>query len=123
MRFVNNNEDVVSRGNTYLAFPFEFKLPVDDGERQPTIQIQAANSSQEFIEAVRAVLEPPMVKLEIVLSTSPDDVEKVVDFLHLDNVSYDALQITFTLQPINILARNFPNTSYTAVEFPDLLYR
>ena len=123
IRVVNNNEDVVSRGDTYMAFPFEFKLPVDDGERQPAIQVMAANSSQDFIEAVRSMLEPPTVKLELISSLDPDMPEKVIDFLRLDSVTYDAMSITFSLQPINILARNFPNTTYNAVEFPDLLYR
>jgi hypothetical protein len=122
MYFVNTNEDVTSRGNVYMAFPFEFELPSDNGETQPVIKIKAANSSQELIESVRAIIDPPTVKLEVIASTAPDVVEKTIDFLSLTNVEYDALSITFTLQPINILARSFPNTFYDATEFPDLMY-
>ena len=121
--FVNNNEDLVSRGQRYTAFPFEFELPTDNGETQPKISVRAANSSLELIDAVRSLIDPPSVKIEIVASSAPDVVEKVVDFLVLTNVTYDALTITFDLQPINILARSFPNTFYNAIEFPDLMYR
>ena len=123
MYFVNNNEDITSRGQVYTAFPFEFELPSDNGETQPQIKVKAANSSQELIDGVRSLLEPPSVKVEVIASSAPDVVEKVVDFLVLTNVEYDALSITFSLQPINILARSFPDTFYNATEFPDLMYR
>jgi len=35
IRLVNNNEDVVSRGSTFLAFPFEVELPGEDPDQPP----------------------------------------------------------------------------------------
>lgn len=123
IRVVNNNEDITSRGDLFQAFPFSIQLALDDGEKQPEISLRVANASQEFITAIRELLDPPAVKLEMVLSGSPDTVEKSIDFLRLDNVEYDALWVSMTLRPINILGRTFPNTNYTGTEFPDLAYR
>ena len=36
IRLVNNNEDIVSRGDTFSAYPFMLALPVDDGINKPT---------------------------------------------------------------------------------------
>ncbi len=122
IRVVNNNEDIVSRGETYTAYPFNIVLDADTGEKQPEIKLTIDNVDQYLVEMIRGLLDPPAIKLELILSGSPDTVEKTIDYLRLGNVNYDAMSIQAIMRPINILQRKFPSTSYTASRFADLFF-
>lgn len=122
IRVVNNNEDITSRGNVFTAYPFNIVLDTDDGESQPEISLAIDNVDLMLITAIRGLLEPPTIKLELILSSTPDIVEKTIDYLHLDSVQYDAMTIQAKMRPINILQRKFPSSSYTASRFMDLFY-
>jgi hypothetical protein len=122
IRVVNNNVDITSRGDLYTAYPFQIVLDADTGDKQPEISLTIDNVDQYLVEMIRGFLDPPSVKLELVLSGTPDTVEKTVDYLRLGNASYDSLSIQGKLIPINILQRKFPAENYTATRFPDLFY-
>ena len=122
LHFVNNNEAVISRGVTYMAYPFSLVLPTEDGEKITSLSLTIDNVDQSIITAIRETLEPPLVKVELIVSSFPDVVEKTIDFLILRNVSYDALSITGILESYNILARKFPYERYDPTRFPDLFY-
>jgi hypothetical protein len=121
-RVVNNNEDVVSRGETFTAYPFTINLPSDiEGEpRRASITID--NVSREITRYVRQALEPPTVKIELVLSSSPDTVEKTVEFLRMVEVTYDAMTVTATLEPFDIMNSPAIEDIYAGDQFPDLVY-
>ncbi len=120
MYFVNNNEQVVSRGVTYEPFPFALVLPEDTGDRLPKVTITISNISGEIIQAIRAQSTAPDMKVEMVSSAYPDIVEKTLDFLQLRSVNYDAITITGQLEVVNVLTKGFPSESYDPVHFPGL---
>lgn len=120
IRVCNDNLPFVSRGQTFLPVPFDIQLPADNGEQLPTVKIQISNVS-EIIEAIRGYPEAPRVKLEIVMNITPDTVERAIDFLRLNTVSYDAIQITGDLTVEDVLHSGFPRERYTAVNFPGLI--
>ena len=119
---VNNMEDIVSRGEKYTAYPFDISLPVEDGSKALALTIKIDNVDQVLIEAIRGFLEPPVMKLELVLSSDFNTVEKKIDFLRLSNVEYDQLQIRGQLKPNNVLGNSFPASSYDPAQFPALFY-
>lgn len=119
---VNNMEDIVSRGQKYTAYPFDISLPVEDGSKALALTIKIDNVDQVLIEAIRGFLEPPVMKLELVLSSDLNTVEKKIDFLRLSNVEYDQLQIRGQLKPNNVLGNSFPASSYDPAQFPALFY-
>ena len=123
-RAVSNLEDVVSRGQTFTAIPFEVTLPPDDGQRFQNLQISFANVGRELMQLIREYQPstPPLVKLELVLSDAPDTVEKTIDFMRLESASYDALSITFTLSGSNIFQRKTCQATYDSWEFPGLSF-
>lgn len=122
LRVVNNNENVVSNGNTFYPYPFTIVLPADTGERQPQVQLQIGNVDQQITTLIREMIEPPTVMLELVVSSSPNTVERRIDFMRLRDVTYDAFTVQGVLQPINILTERFPNEEYLPSTFPDLFY-
>jgi hypothetical protein len=123
IRVVNNYEDVVSRGDTFMAYPFALALPADDGEAMPELMLNIDNVDQRLVKAIRELLEPPDVTFEMVLSSAPDTVERTIDFLRADFVSYDAMGIQMRLRPNSIMGRNFPTSRYLPGRYPDLAFR
>ena len=122
IRVVNDWQNLTSRGDTYLSFPFSLSLPMDTGDTQNEIRLVIDNVDQTMVEAIRGLPEPPQVKVEMVISSTPDTVEKTIDFLRLTSVEYDALSITGKLRPDNILARKFPQSTYDSLQFPNLYW-
>ena len=122
LHVVNNLEPVVSRGVTYEAFPFEITLPPDTGTAPAGVMVKTVNVGAEFMQILRGTLEPPMVKLELVLSDDTDVVEKTIDFMLLRNLEYDINSVSFELASSSIFARKTCTGIYSQNEFPALLF-
>jgi hypothetical protein len=119
---VNNLEPVISRGFRYDAFPFEITLPPDTGTAPAGIKVQTVNVGAELMQILRGTLDPPRVKLELVLSDAPDVVEKTIDFMVLRNLEYDVNSVSFDLTSSSIFARKTCTGVYSQNEFPGLLF-
>lgn len=91
LRFVNNSVSIVSRSNTYLAFPVKIVLPADDGETDRQVSLQFDNVSLELIDEIRTVSngEQIGVKLEMVLASMPDDVQFSLEELKILSINYN----------------------------------
>jgi len=89
IRVVNNNEAIVSRGNTYLAFPFEIELPGQDPDSPSSARLRIDNIDKRIVEAVRSISTPPIITIEVVLASQPDTVEIGYTDLTLRAVEYD----------------------------------
>lgn len=94
LRFVNNNENIVSRGNTYTAFPFEIDLPNDDPDQPPKAQLRIDNVDRSIVQTIRTITSPPTVTIEVILASAPNTVEVSFTNLTLRNVSYDESEVT-----------------------------
>jgi hypothetical protein len=119
LRVVNNTEPVTSRGDTFEPTAFEITLPTDDGEQLPKVQLEIVNVDGIVLDWVRKFPVAPNLKLEIVLSTQPDVVERSIDFLKLTSVDYDSLTISGTLLVENVLSAGYGG-QYSPFEFPGL---
>lgn len=89
IRVVNNTEDIVSRGNTYQAFPFEIELPGQDPDSPSSARLRIDNVDKRIVEAVRSITTPPQVTIEVVLASQPNTVEIAYSNLTLRSVEYD----------------------------------
>lgn len=121
-RFVNNNEDIVSRGETFMAYAFEVILPNHTEAETPVAELIIDNVDRRITDFVRQLLEPPKFKIEVIWSSAPDVVERTVDFLTLRDVEYDAMTISGKLVPLDPLSLPAIDSIYAGVEFPDLVY-
>jgi len=119
-RLVNNLDDIVSRGNTYMAFPFQFVLPEDDGETLPTIQISIDNVSLELIEIIRTYGTGITITAEIIMASMPNAVEYSIDDLSLVDATYNSQSITLTAQIQDLLNQRFPADDYLPRTFPGM---
>ena len=122
LHVVNNLEDITSRGQVYTAFPFEITLPPDTGSAPSGVKVTTVNVGAEMMEILRGTLDPPRVKLELVLSNDTDVVEKTIDFMLLRNLEYDIESVSFELASSSIFARKTCTGIYSQNEFPGLLF-
>ena len=117
---VNNSEDIVSRGNTYVAFPMEISMPVDDNETVRQMSIKFDNASLELIDEIRQVDSPIDVKVEAILASRPDVVEIDVGELKMRNATYVATSITASLSYDDFLNTGLTSEKYEPANFRGL---
>jgi hypothetical protein len=117
---VNNVEDIISRGNSFMAFPFNLSLPLDDGDSLPAVSIQCENASLELIDELRKLTSPLSVTLEMILASSPDYVETSIDDMRVAAIQYDKQNLTLTATVDDLLNTSFPKERYLPSNFAGL---
>jgi hypothetical protein len=120
LRVVSNTENIISRGQLFSATFFEITMPTDNGETLPTVELKIANVDGLLIQTIRGFANPPQMKLELVLSTTPDIVERSVDWLVLKSVDYNALTISGRLTVESVLSQRFPAYDFCPPYYPGL---
>lgn len=115
----NNNENIVSRGATFLGCPFQVNLPKEDGDQPGTATVSIDNVDRRIVDAVRTlpIGQPLSINIEIILASSPDYVEVTFPSLVMRNVTYDAEKVTGTLSWEDILTEPAALT-ITPARFP-----
>ena len=117
VRLVDNGEDVVSNGNTFIAMPFKLALPTIEGDSAPEVTVEIDNVHRDILATLRQDVTAASVTLEIVLSNDLDTVEISVSDLKLRVTEYDVLLVTGTLMfdfPLNTGFIGERYTPYTA---------
>jgi Domain of unknown function (DUF1833) len=120
IRVVHNTEDVVSRGDTFVAFVFSIELPVESGDAPKAVRIQIDAVDQSIIKAIREAANQPSVKIEIVLSSDPDVVEAGPFVFRLESATYNAVSVIgeISFESVELVRSN--NHKFTPYLFPDL---
>ena len=120
IRVVNNTEDVTSRGDLFVGYPFEIALPDEDPDSVARVTLRIDNIDRQIVQPLRAIPAPLSVALEVVLASSPDTVEAGPFNMTLVAAEYDALAIAGELAFEDVLNEPFPGHSYVPSEYPGL---
>ncbi len=120
IRVVNNTQDVASRGDTYIAYPFEIALPDEDPDSVARVTLRIDNVDREIVKNLRAISSPLSVGLEVIMAASPDTVEAGPFNMTLVSAEYDALTVTGELAFEDVLNEPFPGHGYVPSEYPGL---
>lgn len=120
VRLVNNSENIISRGETFLAFPFKIRLPMDDGESVREVKLEIDNVSLELIDEIRTATTPVDVKIEMILASIPDEVQIALEELKIQSVSYNSSKITARLFMDSFLSTSMNAETYTPTNYPAL---
>ena len=120
IRVVNDLVNHTSRGNEFLAYPFEIVMPLDDGQQFPQLQLTIDNVDLTLVESIRTMKGPAKATIEVVLASSPDHVELALYDMWLREIQYDAYTITGKLYVEDMLNQKFPNREYLPTYFPGL---
>lgn len=118
IRVTSDAVDTVSNGETYIAFPFELRLPEDDDGLSPRARLRIDNIDRQIVEAVRSISGAATVDISIVRAADPDTVEASFPDFRLENVSYDALVVEGVLTLEDFAAEPYPAHVFSPAEFP-----
>jgi len=120
IRVVNNTVDIVSQGETYIAYPFEIALPDEDAESVARVTLRIDNVDRKIVKSLRSISSPSSVGLEVVMAASPDTVEAGPFNMTLVSAEYDALTVTGELAFEDVLNEPFPGHAYVPSDYPGL---
>lgn len=120
IRLVNNNEDVISNGNSYKWFPMNINLPTDDAEEDKRVTIVFDNVSQYLVDELRLITTPIDAKIEMVLASNPNVIEITLDQLKMKSISLNSQSIQASLTLDDFLYTELSSERYTPTNFPGL---
>lgn len=119
IRVAGYDQDVTSRGETFVAYPFEITLPTDSGEAAPRARLSIDNVDRSIVAAVRqATGTPPQVTIEVILASSPDTLEASFPVFELRNVKSNALTVDAELTFDGLASEPYPAGRFTPAAFP-----
>jgi len=118
IRVVDNTVDVVSRGDTYVAWPFDWTLPTDAEDVFPDVALTISNVDRRVTEAIDALETPPTMTFEVVLASSPDLVEMSLEDIELRSAKTTILTISGKAVFDPALNDNYPPDLITPATFP-----
>lgn len=121
IRLTSAGQNVTSRGDLFLAMPFDINLPRASDEAPPTVQLTVCAVDRTIIQAVRSLSgDRARIALELVHSPDLDHVEIGPLEFDLLDVSYDALVITAQLGYEDLLNEPFPKDIFGPTTTPGI---
>ena len=112
---------VISNSQEYTFLPIEVTLPNEDESQAPKCSITIHDVSRYLIPFVRDQLTGPApVKLEMVLSTTPNTIEASFTGFLMTSVTYNSSTVTAELTMVNYDREPFPQHSFSPIYFPGL---
>lgn len=118
--FVNNELDIVSNGDTYIAFPFMLELPSERDDELPEVNLTISNIDGRIMEEIRQISSAPTVTLNIISSNDLDLIEVGPLTFSMNAVDFNALTLTGKLAYEPILDQGYPNTRQLPSNFPGM---
>ena len=120
IRVSSDAVNTTSRGETYVAFPFDLSLPDDNQSSAPRARLTIDNVDRQIVEAIRQIQSPPTVQLVVVLSSDPDTVEAEFPAFKLRSVEVDILTVRGDLTIELFEDEPYPAGSFVPSAFPGL---
>ena len=120
VRVVNNNENIVSNGNTFLGYPFEIVFPSQNDQVAPSAELRIGNVDRLLVSEIRSQQEALTVDLQAVFASDPDQVEIEYSGLRLRAVTWDDKVISGSLMFDNLFGITYPNETYNPSSYPGL---
>jgi hypothetical protein len=111
---------VVSNGQEYIFLPIEVTLPTEEEAQAPKCSITIHDVTRYIVPIIRNIAGPPKIKMELVLSKTPDNVEVVFDDFYINSFTYNSDTVSASLSMIDLEREPFPMHSFTPRYFPGL---
>lgn len=111
---------VVSRTDQFLFLPMDLSLPSEEEAQAPRCSLTLRDVTRYVTPIIRTISGPPKVKMELVLSKTPDTVEASFVGFYINSFTYNADTVTAELSMIDYEREPFPMHAFTAPYFPGL---
>jgi hypothetical protein len=120
IRVCLDNANIVSRGDTYVSFPFSLVLPDDTNDNPPAATIEISNVDKQITDALQTITSPPTLLMEIIRVADPDVVEISLPEFTMTQVKIDVMTIQASLAIENMAIEPYPSAQFTPSGFPGL---
>lgn len=111
---------VTSNGFDYTFLPMEISLPSEDEAQAPRCSIVMHDVTRYLTPVIRTITAPPRIKLELVLTKSPDTIEVSFSDFYINNFTYNSDSVTANLAMTDYEREPFPMHSFTPRYFPGM---
>lgn len=111
---------VTSNNLDYTFIPMQISLPSEDEAQAPRCSIVLNDVTQYLTPIIRNITAPPRIKLELVLSKTPNVIEVSFSEFYINNFSYNSQSVTADLAMIDYEREPFPMHSFTPRYFPGM---
>ena len=113
VRVCTGGADIVSLTRTFLAYPFEIDLPGEGDDQIITRgRLRIDNVDPLIVTAIKTAQTRPDVKLELILASAPDVIEKTYSRLKLGDPGADAATIDADLLAPDFSEEVFPKQAF-----------
>ncbi len=120
VRVVNNTENIVSRGETFIGCPFQIALPDINDYTSSDATLTIDNVDPRIWQGVRMLTAAPNTILEVILASEPDDVMLRTEGLRLREAQATSQSITGKLVPDTIWQTGFPAHDFDPSQNPGM---
>lgn len=110
---IAGSRGTITNGLEHVFCPFTIQLPPQNETGVAQAEISVDNVGEELMKPIREAGSAVNVKVQIVLASTPDHIEKEYDGLQLQVVDYDALTVSGNLGMEWFELEPFPSGRYT----------
>lgn len=111
---------IVSRGNEFTQYPFEFMRPGEGDNQSPASRLKIDNVERTIIRSLRSIRTAPEVLAEVILRSDPDHVEYALAGFRLTGVNYTQLVVEGFLTIEQFENEPFPGNYYLPSTVPGI---
>jgi hypothetical protein len=123
LRFVDNNQDIASRGNTFYAAGFTVVLPEQSENAPRPCRLAIDNTDLAIFQAIkRAAGQEVSVSVCVVMADTPDTYERGPLKYRLRNVRATKETIEGEVHDFYLADRKFPKGTYTPEDFGGMFF-
>lgn len=123
-RISENSEEVVygvlSNSENFTFLPMEITLPTEEEAQAPRCTITLHDVTRYITPIIRTITAPCKVKMELVLSKSPNIIEASFSGFYITSFSYNAQTVSAELSMVDYEREPFPMHSFSPVYFPGM---
>lgn len=116
--FVQNTENIISNGNTYIAASFSMSLPVQEEGKVQDTTLTISGVNRQITELIRSITSPLDIEMTIIRSDTPDTLEAGPWDFKLRSVTYNVNSISGSLLYETSLRKYISTIRVTNQSFP-----
>ena len=120
LRLTSDGVPTVSNGDTYVPYPFRFRLPDHTPDRPPACRVEIDNVDTQIMDALEAIETPATFKIAVVRSGDLDTEEVTLSNFRLSNISETDRVIQGDLTISDPRTKSWPMDIYSPADFRGL---
>jgi hypothetical protein len=110
----------ISRGKEFIFLPMNISLPTEEQMAAPRCSITLHDVTRYLTPVIRTIHTSPNVLMELVLNTTPDNVEASYPGFIMSGITYNKDVITAELTVEHLTNEPFPAGTFLPSYFPGL---